>query len=222
MKKIVNKQFILSLFFFSLFIGVFVIDQFGVFDRFTTVEVVVASHEIDKDIVITEDDLTYMPIDREKLQKGMYFDKQDVIGKVSTQVINPIEYISEKHFDMGILRPTVEHEYFPIPDSWLVEIQGTLRRYDLVNISAVYVEGKSQENLLSPETMMINDYVLTDVPVVFVKSQNNEEVRGTTTDEERLNGTATPSSIELSLTLEQFKQLEKLYNEGYQFILSYK
>lgn len=218
MKKLKNKQFIIALIFFSLFIAVFVINQFGLFERFTKVEVVIASHKIERDHVISDEDVTTMKIEREYYQDDMYLNKEEVIGKVTTQAINPVEHISFNHFDSGVLRPTPEHEFFPIPDDWLLQIQGTLRRYDLVNITAVF-DGK--EGAATTEST-ISDFILKEVPVAFVKSNNNKEVTGATANEDRLQGTDTPSSIELSLTLEQFKQLEKLYADGYKFILSYR
>lgn len=243
MKKLKNKQFIIALIFFSLFIAVFVINQFGLFERFTKVEVVIASHKIERDHVISDEDVTTMKIEREYYQDDMYLNKEEVIGKVTTQAINPVEHISFNHFDSGVLRPTPEHEFFPLPDDWLLQIQGTLRRYDLVNITAVFdgeegvattvttttestegIEGtEGNQNLpLITTGGIISDFILKEVPVAFVKSNNNEEVTGATANEDRLQGTDTPSSIELSLTLEQFKQLEKLYADGYKFILSYR
>lgn len=233
-----------------MFIAVFVINQFGFLDPLTKTEIVVASHEIDRDHVIQDGDLTFLKIDKGSLNEDMFLEKDEVIGKVTTQAINSVEYISPKHFDSGLLKPTSEHEFFPIPDDWIMELQGTLRRYDLVNITAVF-EGEIETNstittISPPQTQstieieenaksdeiqnvptispggIIRDFVLKDVPVAFVKSNNNEEVTGESANEDRLKGTDTPSSIELSLTLEQFKTLEELYANGYRFILSYR
>lgn len=225
MKRFLNKQYILSVFFFLLFIGVFVINQFDLLKGYKTVEIVVAKEVIEKDTVITKDDLMMYPYDREVVQNDMYRQMDEIIGKTTTQKILPVQYVSSQAVDPSILKPTKEHEFFPIPDAWLIQLQGTLRRYDLINISAVYAEEDSQETealTLTKTELIQKDYILQDVPVAFVKSSRNEEVTGIGKGNDRLNGNQNASNIELSLTIKEFKDLEELFLKGYKFVLSYK
>lgn len=223
MKKKLNKSLVLSIFFFVLFVAVVVANEMNFFKRFTSIEVVVASEVIQKDTVITQEQLTTMEIPRGMETEQMLRNATDVIGKTATQMILPSQYISSVSLDQSILRPTPEHEFFSIPDAWLMDIQGTLRRYDLINISAVYVGVSNGEaaNLETHKSKINNTYVLNDVPVAYVKGGRNQEVTGTTAVDNRLYGTQNPSKIELSLTLEEFKKLETLYVEGYKLVISY-
>lgn len=222
MKRIFNKQYLVALFFFTLFVFVIIADQLNLFKSFTTVPVVVAKETIDKDTVIGEEDVEIYQMDREMANEDMFDSLEDVIGRTATNLIKPTQYVSPAALDETMLRPTTEHEFFPIPNAWLVEIQGTLRRYDLVNISSVYVGKNEQDNAgVSSAAKVNSDYILESVPVAFVKGGKNDEITGTTSGNDRLYGSQNPSNIELSLTLEEFKELEKLYLEGYRIVFSY-
>ncbi|KAB2329455.1 SAF domain-containing protein [Bacillus mesophilum] len=216
MKVIFNKQFIISGLFFMLFVLAVVANQFDLLKGMTTTPVVMAKSTIEKDTIITEDHIWIHKMPKEMVQEGMFTHLDQVVGKTTTQIIYTNQYISTTSVDQSVLRPTAEHEFFPIPDSWLVEKQGTLRRYDLVNLAAITLEASEGIN-----ARPMTEYIFEQVPVAFIKNSRNEEVTGVTHDNDRLNGAQTPSKIELSLTLEQFKELESLYLEGYRFILSY-
>jgi hypothetical protein len=221
MRKKFNKQLFFSIFFFLIFIGVVLANEFDVFKSFTTVPVVMAKETIEKDKVIQEEDVWIYQMPRDLANEQMFKAADDVIGRTATQVILPTQYISAKSLDQSVLRPSSEHEFFSVPNSWIVNIQGTLRRYDVVNISALYVGKKGEEKMdtSTSNSKIKNDFILTEVPVAYVKGSRNEEV--ISTGDSRLYGTQNPSNIELSLTLEQFKELEALYLEGYQFVFSY-
>ncbi len=218
-----NKQLFFSIFFFLLFIGAVVVNEMDLLKKYTSVPVVMAKDAIDKDTTITEDMVYIYDMPREFVLSSMFSDPSEVIGKTATQLIMPNQYVSPLSLDTSVLRPTEEHEFFPIPDEWLVDIQGTLRRYDLINISAVYdLKNKDEEVDISKYLEKIKkETVLDDVPVVYVKGGKNDEVTGVAVNDDRLNGTASPSSIQLSLTLEEFKTLEAHVMEGYRFVLSH-
>ena len=222
MKRLFNKQYLIALFFFFLFVLVIVADQLNLFKALTTVPVVIAVEKIDKDTVIDEGHVAVYQMDREIAHDGMLSELEDVVGRTATSLIQPSQYVSQESLDQTMLRPTNEHEFFPIPNAWLVEIQGTLRRYDLVNISSIYVGNSEQENKdVFGSSMVKGEYILEGVPVAFVKGGKNDEITGKTSGNDRLYGSQNPSNIELSLTLEEFKELEKLYLEGYRFVFSY-
>lgn len=221
MKRKINKSLLISIFFFMLFVAVVVANEMNFFKHFTSVEVVVAKEIIQKDTLITEEHLTTMEIKRGMVTEQMLRNSNDVVGRTSTQMILPSQYISSVALDQSILRPTPDHEFFPIPDSWLMEIQGTIRRYDLINLSAIYVGNGKEEALEVAKSNIKNEFILEEVPVAFVKSSRNQEVTSTTVVDNRLYGTQSPSTIELSLTLEDFKKLEGLVLEGYRIVISY-
>lgn len=223
MRKKLNKSLFLSIFFFALFVLVVIANEMNFFKSFTSIEVVVATEVIPKDTVITEDLLTTMEVPKGMETEKMLRHSADVVGKTTTQMLLPSQYISSVYLDNEVLRPTPNHEFFPIPNSWLIDIQGTLRRYDLINISAIYV-GKGDNQQVSAAELKAKiqkDHVLKEVPVAYVKTGKNSEVTNVTNDDTRLYGSDTPSDLELSLTLEQFKTLETLYQDGYKLIISY-
>ncbi|WP_282155751.1 SAF domain-containing protein [Cytobacillus gottheilii] len=215
-RKWFNKQLVISLLFFFAFIGAVVVNELNLLKKFTTTPVVMAAGAIDKDTMITEDMIYIQQMPKELVTQQMFHAAGDVVGKTATQLILPNQYVAPVALDNSILRPTAEHEFFPIPDSWLVGIQGTLRRYDIVNISAVLA---SNDNAVTRNIK--GNYVLEEVPVAYVKDSRNGEVTGATNNNDRLNETSRPSSVQLSLKLEDFKVLEQLVLDGYRLIISY-
>ncbi|QOK30001.1 hypothetical protein IIE26_26915 (plasmid) [Cytobacillus oceanisediminis] len=220
MRKKFNKQLFFSIFFFLLFMGAVAANELDLFKSLTTTQVVMAKDVIEKDTVITNENVWIFQMPNELVTDEMYRNVNDVVGKTATQVILPSQYVSAKALDQSLLRPTAEHEFFPIPNAWLVEIQGTLRRYDQVNISAIYAGKQDAAEVTFNSSLIKSEYILEQVPVAYVKGSRNEEVTGLQSGDDRLYGTQNPSNIQLSLTLENFKVLEKLYMEGYKFVIS--
>ncbi|UGB33752.1 SAF domain-containing protein [Metabacillus sp. B2-18] len=220
MKKRINKNLFLGIFFFILFIAAIVVSETGVLGKINTVTVVMANTKIEKDTILSEENVILAEYPRELITDDMYRHISDVIGKTAVQTIQPSAFIDRDYLDQSLLKPTKDHEFFPIPNNWLVKLQGTIRRYDLINISAVYV-GTGQDTGAVLQQNVKNEYVLENVPVAYVKGSRNQEVSGLTSQNDRLNGNQNAAQIELSLTLEDFKVLEKLTKEGYQFVLSY-
>lgn len=222
-KRWINKNLVISILFFVVFLAVVVVTELDLIADFDSVDIVVAAEKIPKDHIIEPKDLVVQKYPRELFRKGMITNPNDIVGKRTVQMIEASAFLTKNYVDESFLRPTKEHEFFPIPNEWMAKLQGTIRRYDLVNITAVYV-GKNipGSDNLSPTWDIKKDFVFKKVPVVYVKNSKNQEVSGVQRSNDRLNGNANPADVELSLTLEQFKELEKLYLEGYRFVLSYK
>lgn len=214
-----NRNLIISIFFFFLFIVTIILSETDTFRKFDSVEVVIATERIERNEIIDASKVTLFSFPRELFHKGMIVNVEDIVGKRAVHPIESNSFITNYYLDDSILKPTPEHEFFPIPPEWMLEIQGTLRRYDLVNISAVYV-GENKEDTTQVAKVR-RDYVFKDVPVAYVKGNKNQEVSNIKGTPDRLYGTTNPSTVELSLTIEQFKQLESLYHEGYRFVFSY-
>lgn len=220
MRNKFNKQLFFSVFFFLLFLGAVAANELDLVKSLTTTEVVMAKEIIEKDTVITDENVWLFQMPNELVSEEMFRNVNDVVGKTATQIILPSQYISSKALDQSVLRPTAEHEFFPIPSAWLIDIQGTLRRYDQVNISAIYSGKQDATEVAFNSSLIKSEYILEQVPVAYVKGSRNEEVTGIQSGDDRLYGTQNPSNIQLSLTLEDFKTLEKLYMEGYKFVIS--
>lgn len=267
----INKNLILFVVFFALYVVTFLAIEMDWFNT-KNVKVVMANKALPSDTVLTKENLYIGKVDIEHYSDSMITDIESVLGKRLTIDAESNMVMRMRYVDEGLLKPTEDHQVFPIPDKWILEIQGSLRRYDLINVTAVLTDkdkliqtsfnnqpintnsntnsneenedeseggdntGESnntqteenfalselQEELgISEFDAIIDDYVLQDVPTVFVKDGNNTEVRGTNGHIDRINGQNTPRQIELSLTMAEFKLLEKLVANGYQFIFSY-
>lgn len=238
-----NKNHFIALVCFSLFIGAVIVQEMNVFGDLDSVDVVVAKHQLDKDTLIEEEDLVIKSVPREMYHENMIKKKEEIVGNRTIQTLDTSSFISPKYLYNGQLLPTDAHDIFPIPNKWLLELQGTLRRYDEVNIKAVHNKNVAQnkqaidgeEDLLSEDELReqvdqnnanneenVNEgkYIFTKVPVAYVKNTQNGEVTGANFTDDRLNGTSAPAEIELSLTPDQFDKLSQLNQAGYEFILS--
>lgn len=216
----INKNLIISASFFSVFLGVVAVSELDLIDEVTKVEIVLAKGSITSDERLTEKNVYMGKIPRELVTKDMIRNLDDVIGSITTTDLGENEYVTKKKLDSTILKPTPAHLTFPIPSEWVYQVQGSLRRYDLVNVVAVKTQKNTDSNSKGIASVK-NDFTFQKVPVIFVKDGKNTEVQGQNGKTDRLNGISTPSALELSLTLEQFKQMEKLFIEGYKFIFAY-
>lgn len=211
----INKYLVLGISFFLLFISSFIVIQMDLLGGIRSTQVVLAKDDIPRDKVLTNDDIFLGNIPSELVTDGMVRNPKEVIGKLVTDEIGKNMFIVHSKLEEAVIKPTEEHKIFLIPSGWIAEIQGTIRRYDLINIHAIVDISKKEEILISQK----NEAILKSVPIAYIKDRKNSEVQDVE-ESERLKGSARPAQIELSLTDEQFAQLEKLYIEGYKFVFS--
>lgn len=214
--KIFNKSLILSIVFLIIFVGTASFIILDPFDDLNSVKVVLANRSIEINEVIESDDIYTVSYPKELYTPGMLKHPSEVIGKVAVTKIDQNGFFTEEKLDIAFLRPTEDHHFFVIPNQWILQLQGSLRRFDKVNVIAVK-SGSDKEFPLP----ILSEPVLKNIPVVYVKSNNNREVEDVAGVTDRLQGTTRPTQIELSLILEEFKELEKLFDQGYKFIFSY-
>lgn len=212
-----NKNLILGLVFFILFIGVAIVIQKDVLGGYKNVDVYIATRDILPNEKVTTSDLKIFSLERELRTDDMIFRPSDVVGKAATTKIPENSFVTYSALDEEVLWPTENHSFYPIPNEWILHIQGSVRRYDQVNVIAV----PERSNDPTVQLPIISEPILQSVPVVFVKNNSNKEVLNEEGDDNRLLGTSRPTQIELSLTLDQFKRLEKTYMDGYSFVFSY-
>ncbi|WP_430510687.1 SAF domain-containing protein [Gottfriedia solisilvae] len=216
-----NKGTLISLILFIVFVLIVAVNQLGLIERINTVQVVHVKNQLKPDHIISEKDIFMSNVKLTDVTQDMVQDKNDVIGTMTTTTIDKNSFVTYRMLDLSILKPTKDNEFIPIPNEWIYEIQGSLRRYDLVNIVAVKNPNFSTRNGTVPNSEIIKDYVYEKVPVVYVKDGRNSEVEGQNGNTDRLKGSNNPQELELSLTLEQFKRMEELYNQGYVFVFAY-
>lgn len=221
-RRWLNKYLVFGLIYFTLFIGVVLAVEFKVFGEWDTFEVVRAKDDIEPGTVITKDHIYTDRWDIKYKTDAMIVKESDIIGLRLMDKAEKNSFFTKDMFDEAFLKPTDEHQYFPIPNKWIIDLQGSLRRYDIVDIIAVK---ESIENSEVPPEAQLHKIekkpIIEDVPIVYLKNSRNSEVEGEQGLDDRLNSKSTPSNIELSLTLEQFKILEEYYLKGYRFIFAY-
>ena len=214
-----NKKIFLSIAFFLIYITSFLAMELDWLET-DMVEVVMSKKDIKANTIIDDNNVYIGEVKREYFTESMVTDPVTVLGKRATEDIAKNTKMRNSYLDAAMLRPSKDHEFFPIPSSWLLTIQGTLRRYDQVNVTAVYTDyGLDEEEEI--ETPIKGKFVLEDIPVAYVKSNKNKEVTGVNANQNRLNGQYNPEELELSMTLDQYKKLESLVSDGYKFVLSY-
>ncbi len=211
----INKFFVFSILFLGIYIFSFLSIQLDWFDV-EKAQVIRVKDGIPSNSVITENNVFVGEISRQYLTDSMATTLDEVVGKRAVHDIDRNMAIVKRDLDAAFLRPTNQHQYYPIPSDWLLTIQGTIRRFDLVNVTPV-LDSKAVDN----NALIQNEAVLEDVPVAFVKNSKNREVKGLSGSRNRLNGNSNPEELELSLLPADFKKLERLRLEGYKFVLSY-
>ncbi|WP_214483769.1 SAF domain-containing protein [Bacillus sp. SM2101] len=222
--KWINKNFVLGGLFFSMFAGVVVVNEMGILRDLQTTQVVLANDELPVNSTIGENDISIERYPLELYTPDMITDPNQVIGKMTTTQVDKKGFFTSRMLDQSILRPSENHEFFLIPNAWIVDdIQGSIRRYDLINVYAVIdrrneVDDDEQQNQ-KPRQLVKKEKILIDVPVVYVKNSKNNEIIDQ--NGQRLHPNTNPSKIELSLLPQEYKQLEELFLEGYKFTFSY-
>ncbi|OIJ09456.1 hypothetical protein BKP35_16510 [Anaerobacillus arseniciselenatis] len=216
MKKIINKNLLISILFLLIFIGTAIFVITDPFNELNSIQVVLAKEDIEINQMIENDDVYVAVFPKNLFTSEILVQKNKVVGKRANVKISQNSFFTSDMLDMAFLRPTEEHQFFIIPNSWILQLQGSLRRFDKVNIYAVISEKQNEFPL-----PIISDPILKEIPVIYVKSNNNREVEDVNGVSDRLQGTTRPTQVELSLKSEEFKKLEELYDQGYKFIFSY-
>lgn len=226
-RRWINKNLLIAGICFILFIGIVFLSEFNVIGNLNSVKVVLANKELSPNTVITSKDIKVENYPIDLYNPNMIVEPNQVIGKRVVTTVPSNGFFTPSTVDESSLRPEKDSEFIPIPKNWIYDqLQGSLRRYDRVNIIAVKVPTQNNqnnngtENNMDPSSYIQEEHIYTDIPVVFVKSNKNSEIEGANGTNDRLNGNGTPSELQLSLTLKQFNKLEELYLQGYKFIFS--
>jgi len=186
-------------------------------------KVLVAKTDIPFNKLVTADDLIYKSVPNELVPQEAIFDAQTVIGKAAILSISKGSQLTRNMFDMDDLHPKEGEVIFPVPKEALFAVNGSLRKRDLVDIVLFKEEessyAASEASVETQLTQMPDDIkpIIEKVPVVFARSEDNQNVKDTEKGDTNQRDTATGriSNVELLITKEQRDLLIEKVAEGY-------
>lgn len=212
-------------------------------ERYLYTNVIVASEDIKEGTVINKDMLGLAKVEKSKVISGVMEDPDKIIGKASRHFIPKLSQMHESFLITKELVMDKDHFITPLPKEWIKAVPNSLRRQDTAYICFVNSElfnnsdtpEKENKVILAPGGNTIQTYnadqgknilVAAGTPeiktvIAYVKDGANREVV-TLSKEERYDGTAAISEINVNLTREEFKTIEEQIAKGSRIVIKYK
>ncbi|MCK6259594.1 SAF domain-containing protein [Fictibacillus sp. KIGAM418] len=211
-------------------------------DEIDSVEVVVAAKDIPLKETITKDMLGVEKRNKGTVVKGTVLakDMNKIIGQSpkSSILSNSIMSTEEIDYDNLVPNPDKGEAIRPIPQEWIYAKPGSLRRKDRIDIYLWPIEQKNElvkkakgKNApvvspvlseMDPDTKDGKKALLQNVPVLYAKDNSNKEVVNTEGNpEDRLNGSAIISELEVNLNQDDFDSLIQVAKAGYKLYITY-
>lgn len=172
-------------------------------------DVVVAAKDIENYRVLTADDIKVEKVPIELVPSGALTRKQDAVGKLVLVPLTENMILTRSLIDSDEFVPGADEGIFAIPENVIFAVNGSLRPRDKVDIFLVPPE-KSEVETLRPEFE-----VIPDVPVVHVRSKQNNDVLDPDGGTSRTNSTATVAYPEVKLKKARGEYLLRRFQEGY-------
>ena len=180
-------------------------------------KVLVASQDIPQNKVIAAEDLVLKSVPNELIPREAIFDTRAVVGKVAIVTVSRGSVLTFPMIDMDDLYPGEGEVIFPVPKEAIYAVNGSLRKRDLVDISLFreIKEPSSETPDPSPRTIVPYPF-LEKIPVVFVRTDDNQSVKDTESGDNNQRETSTGriATVELLLTKEQRDILIEKIAEG--------
>lgn len=195
-------------------------------ERFLYSEVLVLNQSVEAGIPITSDMLDLTKINPDNLMEGAIVIKDEVIGKYSAHYIPKYSQLALAYFKDGNANTKKEDCYiFTIPADWIITFPNSLRRGDIIYFYPVKMaDGKGEESKSfnsQGSTKVTKESDLIKSEVAYLKDSGNREVVNTA-GEDRYDGSANISSIEIITNYEDMSYLEGLADSSWKFIILYK
>lgn len=220
-----------------LIMGFVVMYDMYIKERIDSEEVVVvkAGQEIKKNDMITASMIDIERRPKKDIIKGAITSEglNDLLSESAGQTIVGNSMISKSMIDYDRLIPdeSVGEAIRPITDEMIYSQPGSLRRKDRIDIYLVQKEDKGQNPNVATskdktkKTALLKEPILSDVRVVYVKDDSNNEVINGTPEkvkDDRLNASGKISNLEVILNEEDFQKLmDKVVNEDYLMYITY-
>lgn len=200
----------------------------------TVVKVRAADTILAKNYKLQEGDLYLDKVQTADIPLKAIVDVQEAVGKILNVDITDGTILTESLVDVDNLMPGEQEGIFPIPKSSIYAINGSLRSRDLVDIYVIDDSQKSPNDqkrdllnqlngeevtVVSSDRMLPKAPILEKIPVVYVRSDDNNDVldsdKGNTN--RRFTSTATVSEPEIKMTNEQALIFKDYLDQGYKF-----
>lgn len=215
MKKYLNA--LLSIGLVIIAVGGLFVWDFYLDKRLNTKEVVVAVRTLDKNSILTKEDLKFERLRIEQIPDSAITNPNEVIGRETAFVISKGLPLVTYLIDFEGVVPNDNQLIVPIPKDWVVSVPGSLRRKDKVNLFEI-----PNKDIKDLNYKLSKNPLLSDIVVAYAKDSSNQEVKPTKNDQLRIDATGIISDLELVLTYDQLDMLKSKALEGYKYLIAYK
>lgn len=211
-------------------------------------DVVVLTKDVLQGETVTADKLAIVELEKDLITESTITDPNEIIGKSAKHFIPQSTTLHVNYFDKQEL-VLGEGEYISqIPVDWTISIPDTLRRGDEIIVYAATYENEILNNMQSNKSTSTSSSedkeeqpsVVEEVGgavekveepkgelkelfttnVAYVKDGSNKEVV-TTSQLDRMDGSASISNVEIITTTNEFKMLEEQIKKGAKLIIMY-
>lgn len=162
---------------------------------------------------LTNEDLYIDKMPQQHLPDGYLKTVDEAVGRVLNVDLTDGTVLTSTMIDIDDLSPSEDEGIFSIPQDAIFAINGTLRRRDKVNVYLVS-DPRSRSSETAPK---YSEAFLENVPVAYVRSSNNNDVRDTEdgNTNHRITSTGQVSYPELIINFNQGERLKRKIEEGY-------
>lgn len=180
-------------------------------------DVLLLKEDVKERTIITEDLLVIGKRDHKNIIEDAITDPVQVVGLETKHFIPKNSQLVGNYFESPDLVLNEDQFIFRIPNDWLKSYPSTLRRKDRAYF---YPVEKERTEIDLSEVKHLSDSIC-DMTVAYVKDGGNKEVLSESNDD-RLDGSSTVSSIELIATMKEVNLLRYYQKRGFEFIVLYQ
>lgn len=206
-------------------------------EKFLYKEVLTFKEAVARDTVITPEvakqSLVTIKVEENKLIENAITDKETIIDLATTHYIPKNAQLSPRYFESHELVLEDNQYIFKVPGDWILAMPSSIRRKDTVYFYEVSEEDtldlnvESEENSiptfekLDADTLKDLSNFVVKTTVAYAKDNANREVT-TVSNQDRYDGTARISELEIVTDSEQLQKLKDSYKRGNKFIILYQ
>lgn len=205
-------------------------------ERFMYKPVIVLKEDVTAGTVLNDDSLLAVQwVEYDNVIDGSIIDPELVIGRAASHFIPKGTQLHPNYFEDKDLILQPGQYIFKIPNDWIYSVPDSLRRKDIITI--VETKNETPKEIMNGQesnNMNLNTYTPDKagdlVPILggslfetitsYVKDANNREVV-TVSLNDRYDGSSKINSVEVIITLEQFKKMKASVANGNKFVIMY-
>ncbi len=197
-------------------------------------EIVVLKQDVTQGTKVTDDNWTWLSVDKNTLIEKPIEDPNEIVGKEAKHYIPANSQLTPQYFaDKGLVLKKGQF-VAKIPVEWTLSVPDSIRRGDDVIIYSAFSENassgiKTQNTLQANSSSKIQNQNHNNTAslnkkieskVAYIKDSSNREVI-TLSNGDRLDGSAPIKNVEIITTPEEFKMLEDEVKLGAKLVVMY-